>query len=153
MCFQLIPGFKKNYVKVFNTHTELYIADGEHRWQTTQLNHSELMLDIWHQCTVSKCQHVHKENCGLSVVWSLRSKVSSWFLNNYSVRFWHVMVMAVAAVSSQAYRAKAFHITTEAQHTSIIRQEHAYISGAVRFRCLHFDDHYIFTNQDLGFAL
>lgn len=86
------------------------------------------IIHIWHQCTVGKCQHVHKENCGLSVVWSLRSKVSSWFLNNYSVRFWHVMVMAVAAVSSQSYRAKAFHITTEGQHTKL------YKTGA----CLHF---------------
>lgn len=103
----------------------------EHWWQTAQLNHSELMLDIWHQCTVGKCQHVYEEHCGLSVVWSLRSKVSSWFLSNYSVRFWHVIMMAVAAVSSQSCRAKAFHITTEGQNPSFIRQEHTCTSGAV----------------------
>ncbi len=33
-----VSRIKKNYERVFNTHTELHVADGEHRWQTVHIS-------------------------------------------------------------------------------------------------------------------
>ncbi len=119
---------KNNYERVFNTHTELHVADGEHRWQTVHISPPSV-------CEVESFE----ANAGYLAHGALWVNVSTYMKNTvasvwcglsgptfqgdfcvitlFAFGMWRPCCCFLFLAHSRSRRAKFFHWMTEGQHT------------------------------------